>query len=37
MTKEQLEIFKNMSESEKEAYLLKIIIEDMKGGNTYGL
>lgn len=37
MTKEQLEMFKNMFESEKEVYLMRLIIDEMKGGNTYGL
>lgn len=37
MTKEQLELFKNMDEREKEAYLLKLIISEMKGENTNGL
>lgn len=37
MTKEQFELFKNMDEREKEAYLLKIIVNEMKGANTNGL
>lgn len=31
MTKEQLELFKNMTEKEKEIYLMNLIIKSMKG------
>jgi len=37
MTKGQLELFKNMSEKEKEEYLMNLIIKDMKGVNSNGL
>lgn len=37
MTKEQLEIFKNMDEREKEQYLMNLIISEMKGANINGL
>lgn len=37
MTKEQLELFKNMLEEEKETYLMNLIINKMKGANSHGL
>lgn len=37
MTKEQLELFKNMDEREKEEYLMNLIISEMKGANINGL
>lgn len=37
MTKEQIELFKNMNEKEKEEYLMNLIIKDMKGANKNGL
>lgn len=32
MTKEQIDLFKNMSEEEKEEYLMNLIIKDLKKG-----
>lgn len=31
LTKEQIELFKNMNEKEKETYLMNLIIKEMKG------
>lgn len=39
MTKEQIDLFKNLSEKEKEEYLMNLIVKDLKkeGGKENGL
>lgn len=37
MTKEQIELFKKMTDEEKAKYLQDLIIESMKGENNNGL